>query len=73
MEVGLILLMVGIAMLGVVCLVYQLEKRNVYKYTKSDMVDFGNYILSEERENKIECVDNRRYVNNVDFDNWEDK
>ena len=73
MEVGLILLMVGIAMLGIAYIVYLLESGNVNKYTESGLVDFGNFLLSKDRLESIESEENKRFVHDVDLRNWEDK
>ncbi|WP_407501300.1 hypothetical protein [Elizabethkingia anophelis] len=73
MGVGLILLMVGIAMLGITYIVYLLESGNVNKYTESELVDFGNFLLSKDRLESIESEENKRFVHDVDLRNWEDK
>lgn len=73
MGVGLILLMVGIAMLGIAYIVYLLESGNVNKYTESELVDFGNFLLSKDRLESIESEENKRFVHDVDLRNWGDK
>ncbi len=49
------------------------------KYTKADLVSFGNYCLSEERAAIFDSLpapdsppaeDRRKFVNDVDFDHW---
>lgn len=46
------------------------------KYTKKDLVEFGNYLLSKERENDyLFCKDyvDTRQVQDSDLKNWEQK
>lgn len=40
------------------------------QFTEKDMVDFGNYLLSKERQEKIENKDNVDKVHDVDLSNW---
>lgn len=40
-------------------------------YTKADLVSFGNYLLSPERENLISEI-NKRDVTDADLANWRD-
>lgn len=48
-------------------------------FTKSDLVSFGNYVLSEQRERRIKETkgvppfkDRNREVNSADFHNWKE-
>ncbi|ATL41806.1 hypothetical protein [Elizabethkingia bruuniana] len=56
----------------------------VINFNKKDLVSFGNYLLSEERENSIKqtnkenenipCYEDRkREVTHADYCNWMDK
>lgn len=40
------------------------------KYTEADLVKFGQYLLSEQREQSIENKDNLREVHDRDLANW---
>lgn len=42
-------------------------------YTLSDLISFGNYLLSKERNDNIEDPDNKNQVGDWDIANWEDK
>lgn len=38
-------------------------------YTRADLVSFGNYLLSQERENMVSEI-NKREVTHADLENW---
>ena len=38
-------------------------------YTKEQMIDFANYLLSKEREGRVSKL-NKRSVTHADFCNW---
>lgn len=40
------------------------------KFTEADLVSFGNYLLSDERNNNIENKEAQRYVGDWDVSNW---
>lgn len=40
------------------------------KFTEADLVSFGNYLLSDERNNNIESEEAQRYVGDWDVSNW---
>lgn len=42
-------------------------------YTEKDLVDFGSYLLSEERKQSIVHPQVSDQVNDVDIANWKDK
>lgn len=42
------------------------------KYTEADLVKFGKYLLSEQREQSIENKDNLREVHDSDLANWKE-
>lgn len=46
------------------------EMRQEYKYTDDDLVKFGRYLLSEQREQSIENKENLREVHDSDLTNW---
>lgn len=53
---------------------------NEKTYTEKDLVDFGNYILSEERKEHFTDHENMedkevrmQKVHNEDIENWKDK
>lgn len=59
-------------------ILYRLETN----YTKSDLISFGNYLLSKEREEMVtskpergiaECAIVIRQVSDADFENWKIK
>lgn len=39
-------------------------------FTEKDLVDFGNYLLSEQREQSIKNKENIRKVHQEDIDNF---
>lgn len=41
------------------------------KFTQADLVRFGNYLLSKQRENSIQNKENIREVHQEDLDNFE--
>lgn len=41
------------------------------QFTQSDLVRFGNYLLSEKREQSIKNKDNIREVHQEDLDNFQ--
>ena len=45
---------------------------NKAKFTEADLVSFGNYLLSDERNNNIESEEAQRYVGDWDVSNWID-
>ena len=42
-------------------------------YTEKDLVDFGNYLLSEERNKTIESEEMKSVVGDWDLANWKNK
>lgn len=40
------------------------------KFTLDDLINFGNYLLSEERNNNIEKREALTYVGDWDIQNW---
>lgn len=42
-------------------------------FSEKDLVDFGNYLLSEERAETIENKENINQVHDVDIANWKEK
>lgn len=42
-------------------------------YTEKDLIDFGNYLLSGERDESIIHSQVKDKVNDVDIRNWQDK
>lgn len=46
------------------------QKQKRTYFTKSELVSFGNYLLSEERENGLVHKFNKRSVNDADLENW---
>jgi hypothetical protein len=43
---------------------------NKAKFTEADLVSFGNYLLSDERNNIIESEEAQHYVEDWDVSNW---
>lgn len=43
---------------------------NKAKFTEADLVSFGNYLLSDERNNNIESEEAKHYVGDWDVSNW---
>lgn len=44
------------------------------EFTEKDLVEFGNYLLSKERDKTIKTNKlNRKEVHNEDLCNWKDK
>lgn len=41
-----------------------------YLYSEKDLVEFGNYMLSEERNKTIENEDNKAFVHDCDIRNF---
>lgn len=39
---------------------------------EKDLVDFANYVLSEERERNLINLENKRAVTHADLENWKD-
>lgn len=46
------------------------QKQKRTYFTKSELVSFGNYLLSEERENGLVHKFNKRSVSHADLENW---
>lgn len=46
---------------------------NYKEYKEIDLVSFGNYLLSQERDKTILDEKNKDKVNDVDLKNWEAK
>lgn len=46
---------------------------NYKLYKEIDLVSFGNYLLSQERDKTILDEKNKDKVNDVDLKNWEAK
>lgn len=42
-------------------------------YTKDDLVSFGNYLLSDERNDTLVSDEASNYVGDWDIRNWENK
>lgn len=40
------------------------------QFTEKDLIDFGNYLMSEKREQSIENKENIRKVHQEDIDNF---
>jgi hypothetical protein len=40
------------------------------KFTEADLVSFGNYLLSDKRNNRIERKEAKNYVGDWDVSNW---
>lgn len=49
-----------------------MEKETKKVYTEADLVSFGNYLLSEERDNTIDNKTLSRMVGDWDIQNWEE-
>ena len=43
---------------------------NKPKFTEADLISFGNYLLSDKRNNNIENKESQRYVGDWDVSNW---
>lgn len=39
-------------------------------YTEKELIDFGNYLLSEQRDNSVLDKDNKKIVGDWDLANW---
>lgn len=52
--------------------IYELEAHpdNDNKVTESDLVSFGSYLLSQERDRRITFRENIRMVHDADIQNW---
>ncbi|MDV3774026.1 hypothetical protein CMU14_13160 [Elizabethkingia anophelis] len=74
METGLVLMALGVIVLCLGRLLYLAEKVvDECKYEESELVDFGNFLLSKDRLESIESEENKRFVHDVDLRNWEDR
>lgn len=40
------------------------------KFTEADLISFGNYLLSDKRNNNIESEEAQHYVGDWDVSNW---
>ena len=40
------------------------------KFTEADLIAFGNYLLSDKRNNNIESKKAQHYVGDWDVSNW---
>lgn len=52
-------------------IVHSVEKINAVKYTEKDLVSFGNYLLSEDRDATIESPEMKNVVGDWDIRNWQ--
>lgn len=57
---GVVLLIIVIAVLTVAL---------IFPYSKSDLISFGNYLLSEKRDKCTSC-ECKRTVTHADIENW---
>ena len=48
----------------------KIEFKNKEVYTLSDLVSFGNYLLSDFRDKTIENETNKQVVGDWDISNW---
>ena len=48
----------------------KIEFKNKEVYTLSDLVSFGNYLLSDFRDRTIEKETNKQVVGDWDISNW---
>lgn len=55
------------------CIELATKKMNMKTYTTLELVDFGNYLLSKEREETLIHETNKRAVTHADLENWEAK
>ena len=77
MTATIILLVINLAV--VLAIFFRLRKKSTPMYTEKDITAFGNYLLSDERKNRVysnqneeEAAEIYKRVTDADYRNWQD-
>lgn len=67
----MILFIILIALVGIDIVLR--VKQSAKTYSESDLVSFGNHLLSDKRRNSIETYANLKNVTDADLENWKNE